>query len=73
MRCTTAHPGVDADLTERSGGGWSPHWDRALKQFVGQLMIGATRAWGRGVILWNLALNGNTVRTPVAARIAAAS
>ncbi len=52
-----AHPGVDAYLTECSGGGWSPHWDRALKQFVGQLMIGATRAWARGVILWNLALD----------------
>ncbi|MBS0387671.1 MAG: glycosyl hydrolase, partial [Proteobacteria bacterium] len=52
-----AHPGVDAYLTECSGGGWSPRWDRALKQFVGQLMIGATRAWARGVILWNLALD----------------
>jgi glucosylceramidase len=52
-----AHPGVDAYLTECSGGGWSPDWDRALKQFVSQLMIGATRAWARGVILWNLALD----------------
>ncbi len=52
-----AHPDKDAYLTECSGGGWSPRWDRALRQFIGQLMIGATRAWGRGVILWNLALD----------------
>ncbi len=52
-----AHPDKDAYLTECSGGGWSPRWDRALRQFVSQLMIGATRAWARGVILWNLALD----------------
>jgi glucosylceramidase len=52
-----AHPDKDAYLTECSGGGWSPHWSEALRQFVGRLMIGSTRAWARGVILWNLALD----------------
>ncbi|MDE2219954.1 MAG: glycosyl hydrolase [Gammaproteobacteria bacterium] len=52
-----AFPSKDAYLTECSGGGWSPHWSEALRQFVGQLMIGSTRAWARGVILWNLALD----------------
>lgn len=52
-----AHPDKDAYLTECSGGGWSPHWSEALRQFVGHLMIGSTRAWSRGVILWNLALD----------------
>jgi glucosylceramidase len=52
-----AFPDKDAYLTECSGGGWSPHWSEALRQFVGQLMIGSTRAWAKGVILWNLALD----------------
>jgi glucosylceramidase len=52
-----AHPDKDAYLTECSGGGWSPHWSEALRHFVGHLMIGSTRAWAKGVILWNLALD----------------
>jgi len=52
-----AYPDKDAYLTECSGGGWSPRWSEALKQFVGQLMIGSTRGWSKGVILWNLALD----------------
>jgi glucosylceramidase len=52
-----AYPDKDAYLTECSGGGWSPHWGEALRQFVGRLMIGSTRAWAKGVILWNLALD----------------
>lgn len=52
-----AFPDKDAYLTECSGGGWSPRWNEALKQFVGRLMIGSTRDWSKGVILWNLALD----------------
>ena len=52
-----AYPDKDAYLTECSGGGWSPRWNEALKQFVGHLMIGSTRGWSKGVILWNLALD----------------
>jgi len=52
-----AFPDKDAYVTECSGGGWSPRWSEALKQFVGHLMIGSTRGWAKGVILWNLALD----------------
>ena len=52
-----AFPNKDSYLTECSGGGWSPKWSEALRQFVGRLMIGSTRAWAKGVILWNLALD----------------
>ena len=52
-----AHPDKDAYLTECSGGGWEPRWERSLQWFMRQLIIGSTRAWSRGVVLWNLALD----------------
>ena len=52
-----AHPDKDAYLTECSGGDWAPHWDRTLRWYVHTLIIGATRGWAKGVVLWNLALD----------------
>jgi glucosylceramidase len=52
-----AHPDKDAYFTECSGGDWAPNFADNLKWFVGTLVIGATRGWAKGVILWNLALD----------------
>jgi glucosylceramidase len=54
-----AYPAKDVYFTECSGGGWAPVWGDNLKFFVGSLIIGSTRAWAKGVALWNLALNEN--------------
>jgi len=54
-----AHPDKDAYFTECSGGEWSPIFADNLKWFVQTLIIGATRGWAKGVILWNLALDGH--------------
>lgn len=52
-----AHPDKDAYLTECSGGGWETPADPALLYMTRELIIGSTRAWARGVLLWNLALD----------------
>ena len=54
-----AHPEQDTYFSECSGGEWSPKFDENLKWFVNTLIIGATRNWARGVLLWNLALDEN--------------
>ena len=51
------HPDVDAYFTECSGGTWSPEFAQSLKWFAGTLVMGTTRHWARGVLLWNLALD----------------
>lgn len=53
------HPDKDTWLTECSGGAWAPSWSDDLVWFVGTLVIGSTRDWARGVLLWNLALDEN--------------
>jgi glucosylceramidase len=52
-----AYPDKDTYFSECSGGEWSPRFDENLKWFVGTLIIGSTRSWARGVLLWNLALD----------------
>ncbi|MBI2404105.1 MAG: glycosyl hydrolase [Gemmatimonadetes bacterium] len=52
-----AHPDKDAYFTECSGGEWSPNFGDNLQWLVRTLVIGATRGWARGVLLWNLALD----------------
>lgn len=54
-----AFPAKDAYFTECSGGEWSPKFGDNLKFVVGKLIIGSTRNWSRGVLLWNLALDEN--------------
>lgn len=52
-------PGKDTWFTECSGGGWAPDWSKNLQFFTRTLVIGTTRGWARGVLLWNLALDEN--------------
>ncbi len=54
-----AYPSKDAYFTECSGGAWAPVFGDNLKFFVGELIIGSTRGWAKGVVLWNLALDEN--------------
>ena len=54
-----AYPTKDAYFTECSGGGWALVFGDNLKFFVGELIIGSTRGWAKGVALWNLALDEN--------------
>ena len=51
-------PAKDTWFTECSGGRWSPDWARNLQYFARTLVIDATRNWARGVLFWNLALDG---------------
>ena len=53
------HPDKDTYFTECSGGDWKPHWRETLPWFMRHLIIGTTRNWARGVLLWNLALDEN--------------
>jgi glucosylceramidase len=52
-----AHPDKEAYLTECSGGDWSRPSDPGLLHMTRELIIGSTRGWARGVLLWNLALD----------------
>jgi glucosylceramidase len=52
-----AYPTVDTYFTECSGGEWAPRFGENLAWTVRTLIIGATRNWARGVLLWNLALD----------------
>jgi glucosylceramidase len=51
------HPDKDTWFTECSGGEWAPAWSQSLPWVVRNLVIGATRHWARGVLMWNLALD----------------
>lgn len=54
-----AHPDKDAWFTECSGGEWKTNWAETLPWMVRNLIIGSTRGWARGVLMWNLALDEN--------------
>ena len=54
-----AHPDKDAYMTECSGGQWKPMRDDGLLTITRRLIIGSTRGWSKGVLLWNLALDEN--------------
>ncbi|RJG27321.1 glycoside hydrolase family 30 protein [Massilia cavernae] len=54
-----SYPDKETYFTECSGGEWAPRWSDNLKFFVRTLMIGSTRGWAKGVLLWNLALDEN--------------
>ncbi len=54
-----AYPDKDAYFTECAGGEWAPNWGDNLRWNTRTLVIGATRNWARGVVLWNLALDEN--------------
>lgn len=52
-----AYPAKDVFFTECSGGAWAPRFGDNLAWTVRNLIIGATRNWARGVLMWNLALD----------------
>jgi glucosylceramidase len=52
-----AYPDKDVFFTECSGGAWAPRFADNLVWTVRNLIIGATRNWARGVLMWNLALD----------------
>lgn len=54
-----AHPDKGIWFTEISGGDWSTHYGNNLKWNMTNIIIGATRNWGKGILLWNLALDEN--------------
>lgn len=51
------HPDKDVFFTECSGGEWSKPWPDSWAWMMRNLVIGSTRHWARGVLLWNLALD----------------
>ena len=55
-----AYPEKETWFTECSGGDWAPDWGGSLKWMTQNLIIGTTRNWAKGVILWNLALDENS-------------
>ncbi|MDB4900149.1 MAG: glycosyl hydrolase [Gemmatimonadetes bacterium] len=55
----SVYPAMDVYFTECSGGAWAPVFADNLKWWVGNLIIGSTRGWAKGVAFWNLALDEN--------------
>lgn len=51
------HPDKETYFTECSGGEWEPLKSDGLVWLTRTLVIGATRAWAKGVLFWNLALD----------------
>jgi len=58
-RVHDAYPDKEVWFTECSGGEWAPRFDESLPWLTRNLIIGATRQWARGVLMWNLALDEN--------------
>lgn len=54
-----AFPDKDAYMTECSGGDWEPVRSGGLPHMARELIVQATRHWARGVLFWNLALDGH--------------
>ncbi|HJV61868.1 MAG TPA: glycoside hydrolase family 30 beta sandwich domain-containing protein [Albitalea sp.] len=52
-----AHPDKDVWFTECSGGEWNREWPQALPWYASHIVIGASREWARGVLMWNFALD----------------
>lgn len=54
-----AYPEKETWFTECAGGAWMPEWQKPLVWMTRNLIIGTTRNWAKGVILWNIALDEN--------------
>ena len=54
-----AYPDKEVWFTECSGGEWAPRWNETLPWLMKNLIIGSTRHWAKGVLMWNLALDEN--------------
>ena len=56
-RVHEAFPDRSAYLTECSGGDWEPVRSGGMPLLARDLVVGGTRHWASGVLLWNLALD----------------
>lgn len=54
-----AYPDKETYFTECAGGEGNAVWRETLPWNVRNLIIGATRNWAKGVLMWNLALDEN--------------
>ncbi len=54
-----AYPDKETYFTECSGGDWKPHWRETLPWYMRNLILGTTRGWAKGVLMWNIALDEN--------------
>ncbi len=54
-----AWPDKDVFFTECSGGEWAPGFADSFTWMMKTLIIGSTKHWARGVLMWNLALDEN--------------
>jgi len=52
-----AYPDKEVWFTECSGGEWAPKFGETLGWMTRNLIIGTTRHWARGSLMWNLALD----------------
>lgn len=50
-------PTKEVWFTECASGNWSGDWSKSFNWAMRQLIIGTTRNWARGVVMWNLALD----------------
>ena len=58
-RVHDAYPDKETYFTECSGGEWKPHWRETLPWYMRNLILGTTRGWAKGVLMWNIALDEN--------------
>jgi glucosylceramidase len=56
-RVQAAFPAMATYFTECAGGAWAPNFGDNLLWNSKTLIVGSTRHWARGVLLWNLALD----------------
>jgi len=54
-----AYPSKDTYFTECSGGQWAPDFAGTFGWMMKSLVIGSANNWGKGVLMWNLALDEN--------------
>jgi glucosylceramidase len=54
-----AFPDKDVYFTECSGGEWAKDWNDSFGWQVENLIIGTSRNWAKGILLWNIALDEN--------------
>lgn len=52
-------PSKEVWFTECASGSWSGDWSKSFNWAVHNLIIGTTRNWAKGVVMWNLALDEN--------------
>lgn len=50
-------PSKEVWFTECASGEWSGDWSKSFNWAVRNLIIGTTRNWAKGVVMWNLALD----------------